>query len=185
MKIIETEIPDVKVMVLKKFGDERGFFSETYNKTEFKEAGIDTVFVQDNQSLSRDAGVVRGLHFQRPPFVQAKLVRVTRGAIFDVVVDLRRDSPTFKRHVHRVISAAEWNQIYVPVGFAHGFCTLEPETEVIYKVSARYAPDHEEGILWNDPDLGIPWPLGAADAVVSDKDKGQPALRDITAGLPF
>lgn len=185
MKVAETEIPDVKIIAPKKFCDGRGFFSETYNKESLGKAGIGTVFVQDNQSLSSEAGVVRGLHFQTPPYAQAKLVRVTRGAIFDVALDLRRDSPTFKHHVSRVISAADWNQMYIPVGFAHGFCTLEPETEVIYKVSALYAPDHEGGVLWNDPDLEIAWPYDIAEAVVSDKDKKLPVLRDIVATLPF
>ncbi len=185
MQVRETRIPEVKILEPKKFGDERGFFSETYNSAALSAAGIDETFVQDNHSLSREVGVVRGLHFQTPPYAQAKLLRVARGAVFDVVVDLRRDSPTYKQHVSWVISAKDWNQIFVPVGFAHGFCTLEPDTEVLYKVSALYAPDHEGGVQWNDPDLGIDWPVEPGKAVLSDKDRALPRLREIAATLPF
>ena len=185
MQVRETGIPEIKILEPKKFGDERGFFSETYNSAALSAAGIDENFVQDNHSLSREVGVVRGLHFQTPPHAQAKLLRVVRGAVFDVVVDLRRDSPTYKQHVSWVISAEDWNQIFVPVGFAHGFCTLEPDTEVLYKVSALYAPDHEGGIQWNDPDLGIDWPVDPAKAVLSGKDRALPRLREIAAALVF
>ncbi len=185
MQVRETRIPEVKILEPKKFGDERGFFSETYNSAALSAAGIDETFVQDNHSLSREVGVVRGLHFQTPPYAQAKLLRVVRGAVFDVVVDLRRESPTYKQHVSWVISAKDWNQIFVPVGFAHGFCTLEPDTEVLYKVSALYAPDHEGGVQWNDPDLGIDWPVELGKAVLSDKDRALPRLREIAATLPF
>lgn len=176
MDITELAIPDVKLLRPKKFGDHRGFFSETWNRRTLAAAGMDLDFVQDNQSLSADVGTVRGLHFQTPPFAQDKLVRVVRGAIFDVAVDLRRDSPTFGQHVSAVVSAAEWNQILVPVGFAHGFCTLEPDTEVIYKVTNYYSPAHDCGMLWNDPALGIAWPVAADQAVLSDKDRKQPPL---------
>ena len=185
MQVRETEIAEIKIIEPKRFGDERGFFSETYNSAALSAAGIDETFVQDNHSLSREVGVVRGLHFQTPPYAQAKLLRVVRGAVFDVVVDLRRDSPTYKQHVSWVISAKDWNQIFVPVGFAHGFCTLEPDTEVLYKVSALYAPDHEGGVQWNDPDLGIDWPVEPGKAVLSDKDRALPRLREIAATLPF
>ena len=185
MQVRESRIPEVKILEPKKFGDERGFFSETYNSAALSAAGIDETFVQDNHSLSREVGVVRGLHFQTPPHAQAKLLRVVRGAVFDVVVDLRRDSPTYQQHVSWVISAKDWNQIFVPVGFAHGFCTLEPDTEVLYKVSALYAPDHEGGIQWNDPDLGIDWPVDPAKAVLSGKDRALPRLREIAAALVF
>ena len=185
MQVRETGIPEIKILEPKKFGDERGFFSETYNSAALSAAGIDENFVQDNHSLSREVGVVRGLHFQTPPHAQAKLLRVVRGAVFDVVVDLRRDSPTYKQHVSWVISAEDWNQIFVPVGFAHGFCTLEPDTEVLYKVSALYAPNHEGGIQWNDPELGIDWPVDPAKAVLSDKDQGWPPLSEIAATLAF
>ncbi len=185
MDIAETEIPDVKVLTPKKFGDSRGFFSETYNKALLRDRGIDLDFVQDNHSLSREIGVVRGLHFQTPPYAQAKLVRVVRGAIFDVALDLRRRSPSFGRHVTRVISAENWGQFLVPVGFAHGFCTLEPDTEVIYKVTGFYAPDHDKGILWNDSEIGIAWPVKAADAIVSEKDRRHPLFQDIAENPPF
>lgn len=176
MEVIELEIPDVKLIKPKKFGDHRGFFSETYNKQALARAGITLEFVQDNHSLSVSRGVIRGLHFQTPPFAQDKLVRVVRGAILDVAVDLRRSSPTFGRHVSAVISAEEWNQILVPVGFAHGFCTLEPNTEVIYKVTHYYSPAHDKGLYWNDPALAIDWPVSESDAIVSDKDRALPAF---------
>ncbi len=177
MEISPLDIPDVKILRPKKHGDARGFFSETWSRASLEAAGIDIDFVQDNQSLSAAKGTVRGLHFQTPPHPQAKLLRVIRGAVFDVAVDLRRGSPSYGRHVSAVISAEEWNQILVPVGFAHGFMTLEPDTEVIYKVSGIYSPANDAGILWNDPDLGIAWPLDV-EATLSDKDRVQPRLRD-------
>ncbi len=180
MNVIELSIPDVKLIVPLKRGDHRGFFSETYNKAALAEAGIELDFVQDNHSLSVDQGTVRGLHFQTPPYAQDKLVRVVRGAIFDVAVDLRKGSPTLGQHVSAVISADEWNQILVPSDFAHGFCTLEPDTEVIYKVTNYYAPAHDKGCLWNDPDLGIDWPVDAVAAIVSDKDQSFPKLSELS-----
>lgn len=180
MDIVSLAIPDVKIIRPKKFGDHRGFFSETYSKRAFEAAGLHYEFVQDNQSLSAEVGTVRGLHFQLPPFAQDKLVRVTRGAILDVAVDIRRDSPTRGQHVSAVVSAAEWNQILVPIGFAHGFCTLEPDTEVIYKVTNFYSPEHDRGLLWNDPELGIDWPVAADRAMLSDKDRIHPRLADLT-----
>jgi dTDP-4-dehydrorhamnose 3,5-epimerase len=182
MAIVVSDLPIVglKIIKAKKFGDHRGFFSETYKKQEFAEAGIDLDFVQDNHSLSAEKGTIRGLHFQMPPFAQDKLVRVTRGRILDVAVDLRRASPTCGRWAVAEISAQEWNQILVPIGFAHAFCTLEPDTEVIYKVTNYYSPAHERGLLWNDPDLGIPWPVTSEDAVLSDKDLKLPLMKDLT-----
>lgn len=177
MDISPLEIPDVKILRPKKHGDARGFFSETWSRAALEAAGIGIDFVQDNQSLSAAKGTVRGLHFQTPPHAQAKLLRVIRGAVFDVAVDLRRGSPSYGRHASAVISAEAWNQILVPVGFAHGFMTLEPDTEVIYKVSGVYSPANDAGILWNDPDLGIAWPLDV-EPVLSDKDRVQPRLRD-------
>jgi len=162
-------------------GDARGFFSETWNRAAFAAIGIDCDFVQDNHSLSRRKGTVRGLHFQTPPFAQAKLVRVTRGAVLDVAVDIRHGSPTFGQHVTVELSAENWRQLFVPEGFAHGFCTLQPDTEVLYKVSAPYAPDHDKGLLWNDPALAIDWRVSADDAVVSDKDRAHPLLADLEA----
>ncbi|WP_376967429.1 dTDP-4-dehydrorhamnose 3,5-epimerase (plasmid) [Azospirillum sp. A26] len=180
MDVVSLDIPDVKIIRPKKFGDHRGFFSETYTKKTFEAAGLHYDFVQDNQSLSAEVGTIRGLHFQLPPFAQDKLVRVVRGAILDVAVDIRKGSPTFGRHVSAVISAAEWNQILVPVGFAHGFCTLEPDTEVIYKVTNYYSPEHDRGLLWNDPELGIDWPVSADKARLSDKDYKHPTLAQLT-----
>ncbi|MCA0201580.1 MAG: dTDP-4-dehydrorhamnose 3,5-epimerase [Proteobacteria bacterium] len=174
-------IPDVKIIRPKKHGDARGFFSETYSKKAFADVGIALDFVQDNHAFSATKGTVRGLHFQSAPFAQDKLVRVVRGAILDVAVDLRRTSPTYGKHVSAVISADEWNQILVPVGFAHGLLTLEPDTEVLYKVTNYYAPQHDLGLLWNDPALGIAWPVSEAGAVLSAKDKAQPRLADLPA----
>ena len=139
--------------------------------------------MQDNHSLSAAKGTVRGLHFQAPPCAQHKLVRVTRGAAFDVAVDLRRASPTYGRHASVVLSAAAWNQVLVPIGFAHGFMALEPDTEVVYKVSDYYSPAHDRGLLWNDPALGIEWPVPESGAVLSDRDRRQPRLADV--GTPF
>jgi dTDP-4-dehydrorhamnose 3,5-epimerase len=179
MDVLETEIPEVKVLVPKRFGDSRGWFSETWNRRTLAQAGVDLEFVQDNHSLSVPAGTVRGLHFQTPPFAQDKLVRVLRGAILDVAVDLRRASPTFGRHVSVRLDASEGLQLLVPAGFAHGFVTIEPDTEVFYKVTNYYSPEHDRGLLWNDPDLGIDWGIDPERVLLSDKDRRQPRLRDI------
>ena len=178
-------IPEVKLVRPKKHGDARGFFSETYVKRDFVAAGIDAEFVQDNHSLSADVNTVRGLHFQTAPFAQDKLVRVTRGAVLDVAVDIRAGSPTFGKHVAVRLSATEWNQLFVPIGFAHGFVTLEPDTEVIYKVSRYYAPENDKGILWNDPALGIDWGISVEAAILSAKDKVQPKLADLPAAFHY
>ncbi len=180
MDIVELAISDVKLIRAKKFGDQRGFFSETYSKRVFDAAGLALNFVQDNQSLSAEVGTVRGLHFQTPPFAQDKLLRVTKGAVFDVAVDIRRNSPTFGQHVSAIISAADWNQILIPIGFAHGFCTLEPDTEVLYKVTNFYSPQHDRGLLWNDSDLGIAWPVEVDKALLSDKDRKHPRLAELS-----
>ena len=178
MDIVSLDLPEVKILSPPKFGDARGFFSETYNRDAFAAAGLDHVFVQDNHSFSATPGTLRGLHFQLAPDAQDKLVRVTRGAIFDVAVDIRRGSPTFGRWVGAEISAENWNQIFVPVGFAHGFCTLAPDTEVIYKVTAPYAPESERGIAWDDPQLAIDWPLPVAQPILSVKDGENLLLAD-------
>ncbi|WGG60271.1 dTDP-4-dehydrorhamnose 3,5-epimerase [Brucella intermedia] len=158
----------------RKFGDDRGFFSETYNAKSFAEAGIELTFVQDNHSYSAAKGVVRGLHYQLPPFVQDKLVRVTRGAILDVVVDIRKSSPTFGKWVSLEVSAEKWNQILVPKGFAHGFMTLVENTEVIYKVTNYYSPEHDRSIRYDDPAIGIDWPIVSSGVQLSDKDRKAP-----------
>lgn len=181
MEIERTAIPDVLILRPKRHGDHRGFFSETYSRPVLAAAGIDLDFVQDNHAYSAAKGTVRGLHFQTPPFAQAKLIRVTRGAILDVAVDIRRNSPTFGRHVAVQIDAESWNQILIPAGFAHGLCTLTEDVEVLYKVSAPYAPDHDKGLAWDDPDLGIAWPVTGEAAILSAKDKTQPLLRDLPA----
>ena len=173
----------MKLVVPSVHRDDRGFFSETFSGKALAEASIDAVFVQDNHSLSRAKGVLRGLHFQAPPKAQGKLVRVTRGAIFDVAVDIRKDSPTYGRHVSAVLSAENWSQLWVPVGFAHGFCTLEPDTEVLYKVTDTYAPECDRGLAWDDPDLGIAWPVVPGAVILSDKDRCHPQLKDLQS--PF
>ena len=179
MEVTATAIPDVKIVKPKRFGDHRGFFSETFSTRSFADAGLPSVFVQDNHSLSRPKGTVRGLHFQLAPFAQDKLVRVVRGAILDIAVDLRRDSPSFGRWVAAVLSAENGDQLLIPIGFAHAFCTLEADTEVLYKVTNFYSPQHDRGLLWNDPDLAIDWPVSEVDAVLSDKDRVHPRLRDL------
>jgi dTDP-4-dehydrorhamnose 3,5-epimerase len=169
-------IPDVILVTPPRFGDARGFFSETYNAARFAEAGIPGPFVQDNQSLSRAKGVVRGLHCQIAPHGQGKLVRCLRGAIWDVAVDIRTGSPTYGQHVSAILSAENWQQLWVPVGFLHGFCTLEPDTEVTYKVTDVYSRECERGVVWDDPTLALPWPIGPDEAVLSDKDQVLPRL---------
>ncbi|MHB8652830.1 MAG: dTDP-4-dehydrorhamnose 3,5-epimerase [Terriglobia bacterium] len=171
VEIRPTGIPEVKVIVPRRYPDGRGYFSETYNKKVLAEAGIELDFVQDNHSLSVETGVVRGLHYQIPPSAQDKLVRVVRGAVFDVAVDLRKGSSTFGKFASVVLSAREGNQVLVPKGFAHGYCTLEPNTELVYKVTAYYSPESERGVLWNDSRLNIPWPITEAETILSEKDK--------------
>jgi dTDP-4-dehydrorhamnose 3,5-epimerase len=176
MQAIETAIPDVKILVPKQFKDHRGFFSEVYSHKAISELGLATRFIQDNHSLSVEKGVLRGLHYQVAPMAQDKLIRVVRGAILDVAVDIRRASPTFGRHVTALISADNWRQVLVPVGFAHGFVTLEPNTEVLYKVSAYYSPSHERGIKWNDSALSIDWGVTEGQAILSGRDQNHPPL---------
>jgi len=167
----------------KRFADERGFFSEVWREDQMAEAGIATRFVQDNHSYSTSRGVLRGLHFQTPPAAQDKLVRVSHGAIFDVAVDIRSGSPTFGQWAGLVISAAEWNQLFVPRGFAHGFVTLEEGTEVHYKVSAPYSPEHERSVRFDDPAIGIDWPVDAGALILSDKDRSAPTLAEVETGF--
>ena len=178
-------IPGLLVIEPKKFGDSRGFFSEVFNKTRMADLGFTREFVQDNQSLSVDAGVLRGLHYQSPPFAQDKLVRVVRGRILDVAVDLRKGSPTYGHHAAVELSAENWRQLLVPIGFAHGFVTLEPNTEVVYKVTNYYAPKHDHGLLWSDPALGIDWPVDPDAVILSDKDKVQPLLAEIDSPFAY
>lgn len=159
-------------------GDDRGFFSEVWNKAAWESWGVDLEFVQDNHSFSASAGVLRGLHYQLPPVAQDKLVRVTRGSVFDVAVDLRRSSPTFGRWTGVELSRERWNQLLVPKGFAHGFLTLEPECEVQYKVTAPYSREHERAIRYDDPEIGIAWPELGVEFQLSEKDNAAPLLRN-------
>lgn len=183
MRIEPLAITEVKILWPNRFADDRGFFSETWNQRALAEQGLAFDFIQENQSLSKTVGTIRGLHFQAPPRAQDKLVRVVRGRIFDVAVDIRKGSPTYGQWVGAEISAEAWNQILVPAGFAHGFCTLEPDTEVIYMVSDTWSKDHEGAIRWNDPHLAIDWPLPASQAQLSDKDRVAPAFADLDS--PF
>ena len=179
MQVAQTAIADVKILKPVRHSDERGFFSEVFKESALRQHGIDVHFVQENHSLSASKSVIRGLHFQTPPFAQAKLLRVTAGSIFDVAVDIRWGSASFGQHVAVVLSASEWNQIFIPEGFAHGFCTLEPDTEVIYKVNRYYSAEHDRGLLWDDPALGIAWPVAAGEVILSDKDRKHPVLADL------
>ena len=185
LDVVALEIPDVKIIRTRRFADERGFFSETYNRRAFAEAGIGAVFVQDNHVLSTASNTLRGLHFQVPPHPQAKLVRVVRGAIFDVAVDIRAGSPWFGQHVGVTLTPDGGEQIFVPAGFAHAYATLEPMTEVVYKVDDHFAPECDAGIAADDPDLAIRWPLGYDGAVLSDKDKRLPRLTDFTSPFQY
>lgn len=180
-KVEPLEIGDVKILVPDRFRDARGFFSETHSASMMAAAGITAPFVQENHSLSIETGVVRGLHFQSGEAAQGKLVRVVRGAVFDVAVDIRHGSPSYGRHVSRILSADNWEQIWIPAGFAHGFCTLEANSEVLYKVTAPYAPQLSHEIRWNDPALAIRWPVQAEHAILSPKDASAPLLADIPA----
>ena len=168
-----------------KFGDHRGFFSETFKRSDFDAAGLAIDWVQDNQSFSAPAGTVRGLHFQAPPVAQDKLVRVLRGAVFDVAVDIRRGSPTYGKWVGVELSAEKWNQLLVPIGFAHCFMTLQPDTEVLYKVSDRYSKDHEGAIRWDDPTLAIGWPDVGTVPTLSDKDRDAPLFADFASPFEY
>lgn len=179
LTVTSTAIDAVKVVTPKLITDSRGTFCETYHQERFAEHGIVSHFIQDNQSESAAIGTIRGLHFQSHPAAQAKLVRVLKGRVFDVAVDLRRSSPTYGKWVAEEVSAENRKQVFIPVGFAHGFCTLEIDTHVFYKVSASYSPLNDFGVAWDDPDLAIDWPVAPSDAVLSDKDRRMPAFRSL------
>lgn len=184
MKLTPQAIPEILLVEPRRFGDDRGFFSEVWKRSALQAQGFEAEFVQDNHSLSREVGVLRGLHFQRPPSAQGKLVRVVRGRILDVAVDIREGSPSYGRHVAVELSAENWRQLWVPRGFAHGFLTLEPDTEVLYKVDAEYDAQADGGIAWDDPALAIDWPLPPGGPVLSDKDRKAPRLAEIPPPFP-
>jgi dTDP-4-dehydrorhamnose 3,5-epimerase len=183
ISVTETALQGVLEIRPERFADERGFFTETWHEDKWRNAGISFKFVQDNHSLSRLVGTLRGLHFQRPPAAQDKLVWVSRGSVFDVAVDVRRRSPTYGRWVGVTLSTEAGNQLLIPRGFAHGFVSLEPETEVQYKVTAPYSPDHEGCIRFDDPAVGVEWPIAADRLTLSHKDRSAPLLADIDTGL--
>jgi dTDP-4-dehydrorhamnose 3,5-epimerase len=185
MEVRKLKIPEVLEIIPPKFEDHRGFFSETYSQSKFAQQSVNLSWVQDNHSYSRAAGVLRGLHYQAPPLAQDKLVRVVRGSIFDVAVDIRQGSPSFGKWVSLIVSAKSWNQILVPKGFAHGFLTLEPDCEVIYKVSAPYSAAHDRAIRYDDPVIGIDWPKITESPVISEKDAAAPLLRETDSGFTY
>ena len=186
MQVNDLGLGGVLEIIPKKIGDQRGFFAETYQRQRFIDAGITLDWMQDNQSYSADRHVLRGLHFQTAPQAQDKLIRVLKGSVFDVAVDIRGGSPTYGKWVSCVLSAEKFNQLLIPKGFAHGFLTLEPHVEVLYKVTAPYAPDCDRGISWNDPAIAIAWPLEAGrQPILSGKDAAAPRLADVAATIAF
>ncbi|MCB1432917.1 MAG: dTDP-4-dehydrorhamnose 3,5-epimerase [Alphaproteobacteria bacterium] len=186
MQVNDLGLGGVVEIIPKKFGDARGFFSETYQRQRFLDAGITQDWMQDNQSFSAEKGTLRGLHFQVAPVAQDKLIRVLKGAIFDVAVDIRNGSPTYGKWVSCELSAEKFNQLLIPRGFAHGFLTLVPDVEVLYKVSAPYSPECDRGVRWNDPAIGVAWPLEPGQQpVLSGKDAQAPMLADIASQITF
>lgn len=185
MNVRALAMPGLLEITPTRHGDERGFFSETWNSRALQAAGVDVDFVQDNQSLSAAAGTLRGLHFQTPPRAQTKLIRVLNGAIFDVVVDLRKGSPTFGEWLGLELSREKWNQLLVPAGFAHGFVTLAANTEVAYKVSDYYSPAHDRSVRFDDPAIGVEWPMKFSPFELSAKDRAAPLLADVDADFVF
>jgi dTDP-4-dehydrorhamnose 3,5-epimerase len=183
MRVEPLAIPDVLLIVPDRFADARGHFSETYNAARYAEIGLRDPFIQDNQSLSRGRGTLRGLHCQLPPYAQGKLVRALRGAVFDVAVDARASSPSFGRWVAATLTAEKGEQIWIPPGFLHGFLTLSDDTEIFYKVTAPYSRESERGIIWNDPEIGVAWPV-EGPPILSDKDKALPAFATIRDWFP-
>jgi dTDP-4-dehydrorhamnose 3,5-epimerase len=179
MEIWTLQVPGPVAIAPRKLSDCRGYLSETYSAEQFGANVAPADFVQENHSYSIHAGTIRGIHFQVPPHPQGKLVRVVRGAVLDVVVDLRSDSPHFGRHATIELSATNWTQLWIPIGFGHGVCTLEPHTEVVYKMTAQYSPDSERGIAWDDPDLAIAWPLGHRPPTLSERDRQHPRLAEL------
>jgi dTDP-4-dehydrorhamnose 3,5-epimerase len=184
-EIIATKIPEVRLIRPPEFLDSRGSFAETYNRRVLEAAGIRVEFVQDNQSVSTQKGTVRGLHFQIPPAAQTKLVRVLKGVVLDVAVDLRKGSPTYGQHVSQILSESNKCQFLVPEGFAHGFCTLEDNSIVFYKVSGYYSPQHERGMRWDDPILGIDWGISSKEALLSPRDNEHPGFAELPSFFEY
>lgn len=185
MKIETLPLAGLLLIEPSRIGDARGFFSETFRADRFEAAAGPVRFVQDNHSLSAERGTIRGLHYQKTPRAQGKLIRVTKGAILDVAVDIRTGSPSFGQHVAIELSAENWRQLWVPEGFLHGFCTLTDATEVTYKVTDYYSPEHDAGVRWDDPDIGISWPVPVSEAQLSGKDRNAPLLREIGPQFTF
>ena len=185
MEIERTSLSDVLLFTPKRHGDPRGYFCEVFRDDVFARNAGPVSFVQDNHSRSARKGTLRGLHYQKKPFAQGKLVRVTRGAILDVAVDIRHGSPTFGQHVAVELSEENGRQLWIPPGFLHGLCTLTDDTEVLYKVTAYYSGPHDAGVVWNDPDIGVPWPAMTEGYVLSPKDEAAPRLRDIGAQFHY
>lgn len=185
MQVTKMAVPDVLMLRPRRHGDARGYFVETFNDRSFRRDVGDVVFVQDNEALSAQRGTVRGLHFQRPPSAQGKLVRALKGAIFDVAVDIRHGSPTFGRHVSALLTAETGDQLWVPPGFAHGYCTVEPDSVIAYKVTGFYSAADDAGMAWDDPALGIEWPVDPGEALLSDKDQRQPKLSELPPLFTF
>lgn len=185
MQFERMDIPEIVRIIPKRFGDNRGYFSEVFRDDQFAQHIGPTRFVQDNQSLSAEVGTVRGLHYQLAPRAQGKLVRCIAGAILDVAVDIRKGSPSFGRSVAVELSAENGHQLWVPPGFAHGFCTLLPDSVLFYKVTDYYSPEHDRGVLWNDPAIGIDWPVEAGQAVLSAKDTVQPGLAEMDTNFTY
>ncbi len=183
MKFEETKIKDVYIITPDVFGDNRGFFMESWSRRKMEEAGLHYDFVQDNHSMSAVKGTLRGIHFQRNPWCQAKLVRCTRGAVLDVAVDLRKASPTYKQWVAVELTADNKKQLLIPRGFGHGFVTLTDDVEFLYKADNYYAPEADGGIRWNDPEIGVDW--GIDNPILSEKDKKNPFFREIEGQLEF
>lgn len=185
MQAEQTKLDGVWLLTPRRFADSRGFFAQTYTARDLAEFGLTTEFVQDNHSLSKDVGTVRGLHFQKPPHAQAKLVRCGQGALYDVAVDLRRGSPTFGQWVGAELTAENGRQLWIPAGFAHGFVTRLPDTEIVYKCSDYYAPETEGSLAWDDPDIGIDWGIGDLRAHLSEKDAAAPAIKDFDSPFTY
>jgi dTDP-4-dehydrorhamnose 3,5-epimerase len=185
VQVEPTDLPGVVIVRTRWFEDARGSFSEVYNQADFLAAGLPSGFIQENHVVNPVAGTVRGMHFQRPPFAQAKLIRVVKGAVLDISIDIRQGSPNYGRCVAVALSSTDRNQLFIPAGFAHGYCTIEPGTEIVYRVDAPYNPEAEAGVSWDDPDLGIVWPIARERVLISERDRLLPRLAEIPAFFTY